>query len=169
MIYVVEVPHEGPPHAWFAFHGEDLLSKVVLHDALQLWEVYDVTSARELLELVGQIPGTAEAQNEFPGLCRLAGAYGWDTPLYRADHLLERGTYQPEKVALEAACAAALQARVSENLVAGALKAVRLYWSDPEAVLATEGAEPLFDTPGGWRALHALREQLLALDVLAEN
>lgn len=70
---------------------------------------------------------------------------------------------------MEAACAAALQRRVSESLADGALKAVRLYWSDPEAVLATEGAEPLFDAPGGWRALYALREQLLALDVLAEN
>lgn len=76
MIYVVEVPHEGQPHAWFAFHGEDLLSKVVLNDALQPWEVYDASSARELIELLGQTPGTAQAQSAFPGLCRLAEAYG---------------------------------------------------------------------------------------------
>ncbi|MEY2843457.1 MAG: hypothetical protein RI920_1494, partial [Pseudomonadota bacterium] len=36
-------------------------------------------------------------------------------------------------------------------------------------VLATEGAEPLFATKDGWKSLHALRSQLLALDVLAEN
>jgi hypothetical protein len=37
-------------------------------------------------------------------------------------------------------------------------------------VLASEDpVEPLFTRGGGWRALHALREQLLALDVVAES
>jgi len=169
MIYVVEVPHEGDPHAWFAFDGEDLFNKVAVHDPLEPWEIHDVCSPRELMELVGQIPGTAEAEQEFPGICRLATEFGWDTPLYRADHALERGAYQPEPVRIEEACAAALRNRVGVTANDGTLKAVRIYWNDPEAVLATEGAESLFFADGNWRALHALREQLLALDVLAEN
>ena len=169
MIYVVEVPHEGDPHAWFAFDGEDLFNKVVVHDSLEPWEVHDVSTPRELMELVGHLPGTEESEQEFPGICTLAREYGWDTPLYRADHVLERGAYQPEPVSVEDACAAALRKRVADVADHGPLKAVRIFWSDPEAVLATEGGDALFLEQNNWRALHALREQLLALDVLAEN
>lgn len=170
MIFVLEVPHVGEPRAWFAFHGEDLLSKVVLDDPLQSWEIYDTTTARELLSLVGEQPGTPQARSAFPGICRLADEFGLDTTLYRADYALERGCYQPEAVSIEAACEAALQSRVTQEPADGALKDVRVFWSDPQAVLATESKDdPLFTAPGGWRALHALREQLLALDVLAEN
>jgi len=169
MIYVLEVPLEGEPHAWFAFHGQDMFNKVMVGESLASWEVHDQTSARELLDMVGHEPGTPQALSQFPGICRLADEFGWDTALYRADHLLGRGVYQPEAVSVEAACDAAMHARVGLSAAEGGLKAVRIYWSDPEAVLATEGDEPLFKASGGWRAMHALREQLLALDVLAEN
>ena len=173
MIFVVEVPHaDAKPseaHAWFAFDGDDLLGKVVVDDPLQSWEVFDTTTARELLSLVGEEPGTPQARSAFPGICRLADEYGLDTPLYRADYLLERGCYQPEPVRIEAACEAALKQRVAPLEQGGTLKDLRIYWSEQQAVLATEGDDPLFHSPGGWRALHALREQLLALDVLAEN
>lgn len=170
MIFVVEVPHVGEPRAWFAFHGEDLLNKVVLDDPLQSWEIYDTATARELLSMVGEQPDTPQARSAFPGICRLADEYGLDTTLYRADYALERGCYQPEAVSIEAACEAALQHRVSVDPVHGPLRDVRVYWSEPQAVLATEAKDdPLFTAPGGWRSLHALREQLLALDVLAEN
>ncbi|KGM41360.1 hypothetical protein JY96_18320 [Aquabacterium sp. NJ1] len=170
MIFVVEVPHVGEPRAWFAFHGEDLLNKVVLDDPLQSWEIYDTATARELLAMVGAQPDTPQARSAFPGICRLADEYGLDTALYRADHALERGCYQPDAVSIEAACEAALQRRVSADPAQGPLRDVRVYWSEPQAVLATEAKDdPLFTAPGGWRSLHALREQLLALDVLAEN
>lgn len=170
MIFVVEVPHVGEPRAWFAFHGEDLLNKVVLDDPLQSWEIYDTATARELLSMVGEQPDTPQARRAFPGICRLADEYGLDTTLYRADYALERGCYQPEAVSIEAACEAALRHRVSVDPVHGPLRDVRVYWSEPQAVLATEAKDdPLFTAPGGWRSLHVLREQLLALDVLAEN
>lgn len=169
MIFVVEVPHEGDAHAWFAFDGEDLLSKVVVEDPLQSWEVFDTTTARELLSMVGEAPGTPQARSAFPGICRLADEYGLDTMLYRADYLLERGCYRPEALSIEAACEAALKKRVAPKAENGALKDLRIYWSEEQAVMAIEGQDPLFTAPGGWRAMHALREQLLSLDVLAEN
>ena len=55
---------------------------------------------------------------------------------------------------------AALAARPGES---------RVYWSDQEAVLATEGADAWLSTPERWRARHALHQQLLSLDVLADN
>lgn len=169
MIFVVEVPHVGDAHAWFAFDGEDLLSKVVIDDPLQSWEIYDTTTVRELFSMVGEVPDSAQARSAFPGMCRLADEFGLDTPLYRADHLIGRGCYQPEAVRMEAACASALQARVGATPDDGPLKALRIYWSEPQAVLAIEGQDPFFASEGGWRARHALREQLLSLDVLADN
>jgi hypothetical protein len=168
MIFVVEVPHAGEPQAWFAFNGEDLLSKTAVNDALQSWEVYDTTTARELLSMVGAVAETQQARSTFPGICRLGDEFGLDTTLYRADYLLERGCYQPDAVSVEAASEAALKARVSSDASAGPLADVRIYWHEEEAVLATEN-DPFLTTGQGWKALHALREQLLALDVLAEN
>jgi hypothetical protein len=169
MIFVVEVPHSGEAHSWFAFHGEDLLSKVVMNDPLQSWEVYDTTTASELLSLVGETPGTPQARSAFPGICRLADEFGLETTLYRADYLLERGCYQPQAVAIESACEAALKSRVGPEEQGGTLMDLRVYWSEEQAVLALEGSDPLFATQSNWRAVHALREQLLSLDVLAEN
>lgn len=169
MIFVVEVPHEGHPHAWFAYEAEDLLGKVAAEDACQPWEIHDQTSARELFDMVGVSPGAAQAATDFPGISRLAQEFGLDTPLYRADHLLERGCYQPQAVSVEAACEAALRQRVVPAAEGGVLRDLRIYWSEPEAVLAIEGQDPFFLEKGNWRALHALREQLLALDVLAAD
>lgn len=169
MIFVVEVPHEGHPHAWFAYEGEDLLGKIATEDAFQEWEIFDQTSARELFDLVGADPAAPEAAQDFPGISRLAEEFGLDTPLFRADHLLERGCYQPEAVRIEAACEAALKSRMAPAEQGGTLRDYRIYWSEPDAVLAIEGQDPFFSEKGNWRALHALREQLLALDVLAAD
>ncbi|TAK94793.1 MAG: hypothetical protein EPO09_08915 [Aquabacterium sp.] len=169
MIFVVEVPHDGHPHAWFAFEGADLLGKIAAEDAFQEWEIFDRTSARELFELVGAVPDAPDASEAFPGISRLAQEYGLDTPLYRADHLLERGCYQPAAVSLEAACEAALKRRKLPAREGGVLRDYRVYWSEPDAVLAIESQDPFFAEHGNWRALHALREQLLALDVLAAD
>ena len=45
----------------------------------------------------------------------------------------------------------------------------RVYWSDQDAVLATEGGDDWLCAPERWRARHALHQQLLSLEVLADN
>lgn len=163
MIFVLEVPVSEHPHAWFAYDDQDLLTKVAEGDPLQPWEIHDACTPHDLMELVGVLPGSPEAQ-AFPGMVKLAQAYGLDSTLYRADYVLERGCYQDQPISVRKACEAALQHRVGSTL-----KDLRIYWSEQDAVLATEGAEPLFASKDGWKALHALRSQLLSLDVLAES
>ena len=170
MIFVVEVPHTGEPHAWFAYDGEDLLAKVAASDELQPWEIHDVATPRELLDVLDADPADPTVPTRLPGIWALATEHGLDTPLYRADHLLGRGQYQPEVVTVEQACEAALAARMGPSEELTPLCDLRLWWTEESAVLSSEDpVEPLFTAPGGWRALHALREQLLALDVVAEN
>ena len=41
MIYVVELPEEGKPRAWFAYDDEDFSRKVAASDPLQPWEIHD--------------------------------------------------------------------------------------------------------------------------------
>lgn len=161
MIYVVEWPRGAEPHAWFAFDVADLSRKVCESDRLQPWEVWDCASVRELLELLDESPQREGVAERYPALCALGEASGWDTPLYRADHLLGAGVYQPEPVSLYAACLAALKAREG---------AVRLYADEPVALAAADAPDPLFDEePGGWRARWALREQLIATEALADG
>ena len=164
MIFVVEVPQQGEPKAWFAYDSEDLLIKVAELDALPIWEIHDQSTPRELIELVGQDPLDPTLSQRLPGLWSLVSEHGLDTPLYRADHLFGEG-YRSEPIDVARACEAALRARVG-----AALRDLRIWWSEQEAVLASEDpTEPFFTQPGGWRNLHALREQLLALDVVAES
>lgn len=164
MIFVVEVPHQGEPRAWFAYDEEDLLIKVAEGDPLPIWEIHDQSTARELIELVGDDPLDPAMAQRLPGLWSLVTEHGLDTPLYRADHLYAGG-YRSEAIDVGSACEAALQARRG-----GTLQDVRIWWSEQEAVLASEDpVEPLFTRAGGWRSLQALREQLLALDVVADQ
>ena len=44
-----------------------------------------------------------------------------------------------------------------------------VYWNEVEAVAAFEGADPLISDKTMWRARHALHQQLLALEVLADD
>lgn len=97
MIFVVEIPHQADPSAWFAFDLDDLLRKI---------------------------------EQRAPGL-------------------------------LDAADAA----------VAGDAAAphCRIFWTDAEATAAFErAADPLWQG-AGWRARLALREQLVATEVLADD
>lgn len=174
MIFVVEVPHQGEPRAWFAYDEEDLLIKVAEGDPLQPWEIHDVATPREWLQLLGEDASDPTVAERLPGVWSMAQAHGLDTPLYRADHVLGTACLQVEPVSLRQACEAALKARLqpAEAPIAdpSALRELGIWWSEQAAVLASEDTqEPLFAGAGGWRAWHALREQLLALDVVAES
>jgi hypothetical protein len=156
MIYVVEFPEAGRAHAWFAFDADDFARKVYASDKREEWEIYDVVTVRELLEGVGETPESPTANAKFPAIYHLGKRHGWDTHLYRADFLLGAGCFQPEAVSESEACAAALAQRV---------KLCRVYWSDSEATAALEG-EPLFEGREGYWGREALREQLVALEVM---
>lgn len=159
MIHVVEMPQGAPPRAWFAFDADDLLRKTATALDCEPWALWDQTSARELLQLNDCQPGEPAAQRTFPALCALGEAHGWDTPLFRADALLGAGRLQAEPVQATAACAAAL----------GQRHAMRLYPDDSSAMAAFERGEPEFAPQGDWHARWALREQLVALELLADD
>lgn len=54
----------------------------------------------------------------------------------------------------------------SETLTAGEFI---VYWSDSEALAAFEGGDPRIAGASGWRARRALYDQLVALEVLADD
>lgn len=154
MIHVVEVPWQGRPLAWFAFDEDDLIGKIRVRRAATAQCIHAVASARELLATSG---AAADAPPDW--IAALAGRHGWDTPLYRADALLEPGSYQPEPVSELHAHLAAL---------AGPLRACRLHVDDESALEALYG-DPLYRGREGFYAHMALREQLIALEVLADE
>ena len=120
--------------------------------------VYDVSTPRELLAFSGPSPD-ADVRAQFPSICALGDTHGWDAPLFRADYLLERGVCQIEPVTQRDASEAALKAR-GDCLV---------YWSDRDAIGAFEGADPRLAGDANGRARRALYEQLVALEVLADD
>jgi len=160
MIYVVELPQAGDPRAWFAYDDEDFATKVAASDPLKPWEIHDELTARQLLEGVGHPAIDDHARERFPAICALGDEHGWDTPLYRADHLLGRGVLRTEPVAQRDALTAALAARGAATCV---------YWNDRDAIGAFEGADPRLAGQARWWARRALYEQLIALEVLADD
>jgi hypothetical protein len=160
MIYVLEVPAQGEARAWFAFDEADLLRKVAAGDARAAHEIWDRSSARELLALFDTSPESPEAASRFPALYGLGHASGWDTPLFRADYLQAAGLYAPEPARLIDACRAALKARGGDW---------RFYEGESHALIAVDRPDALFDRPGGWRARWALRQQLIAVEALADD
>lgn len=160
MIFVVEQPEQGAARAWFAYDEADFLRKVCAQDPLPDWQVYDVATPRELLELTDRTPDSADARSACPAICALADAHGWDTPLYRADHLLGAGQFRPELVGVLDAGLAALTQRGGQW---------RVYGSEQVAMAAADQPDALYDTPTGWRARWALREQLIAVEALADD
>lgn len=160
MIYVVELPEGGDPRAWFAYDDADLARKVAASDPLQEWEIHDQLSARELLDDAGFAAADAGARAALPAICALGDAHGWDAPLYRADHLLGRGVLSTEPVAPRDALAAALAARGGHCCI---------YWNDTEAVAAFEGRDARIAGQAHWWARRALYEQLVELEVLADD
>lgn len=160
MIYVVEVPAQGHAHAWFAFDDDDLLRKVAAGDGRAAHEIWDSASARELLDLFDETPLSDGVAQRFPGIHALAEEFGWDTPLFRADYLQPPGLYAPQPVRLVDACRAALRARGGEW---------RFYEGEQHALIAVDKPDALYDRPGGWRARWALRQQLIAVEALADD
>ncbi len=159
MIFVVEMPDDAEPRCWFAYDERDLLRKVAVDDPLPIWQIHDRVSARELLALTDRTPESKGVDASDPALWSMAVEHGWDTPLYRADHLVEAGGYRREPISEGQACAAALRRRGD----------CRVYWNEAEATAAFERASDPAWQDGGWRARWALREQLLALEVLADD
>jgi hypothetical protein len=160
MIYVVEAPPQGNAHAWFAFDGGDLLRKVAADDAKAAHEIWDSASARELLELFDESPRNPGVDERYPGIHGLGIEFGWETPLFRADYLQEPGLYAAEPVRLIDACRAALRARGGEW---------RFYEGEQHALIAVDKPDALYDRAGGWRARWALRQQLIAVEALADD
>lgn len=160
MIFVVEQPEDGTARAWFAYDGEDFLRKVCAGDPLPAWEVFDVLTARELLEMRELQPEDPSLADTCPAIAALGRTHGWDTPLYRADHLLGAGHLQAQPVSALDAGLAALTNRGGHW---------RVYGHEEAALAAVDQPDALFDRPGGWRARWALREQLIAVEALADD
>lgn len=158
MIHVIELRDATEAAVWFAFDEDDFARKVAAGDVLHAHEIHDAITPRELLALLDRNPDTAGVEDEFPQIAALGRQHGWDDLLYRADYLKGRGCYDAEPVDERAACAAALQARGN----------CRIYWTDAAAVAAVEGQDAILAERQHWRARVALREQLLALDVIAD-
>lgn len=159
MILVVEIPHAGKPRCWFAFDEEDFVRKA--HAALPAGDavVFSAGTARGLLAAQGLIADAPGLAGSHPQILQLATEHGWDTTLYRADHLLAPGLYQAEPVPEFLAWVAAL---------AHALKDCRIYM-DEEQAMDELYADPLYAGREGFYAHMALRDQLIALEVLSDD
>ncbi|MGV7207105.1 hypothetical protein ACLB1G_04525 [Oxalobacteraceae bacterium A2-2] len=136
MIYVLELPEQAAPRAWFAFDHADFARKVYAADSRPEWEIHDVASVRELLAMRAATPDSTAADGLFPALRRLGGSLGWDTPLHRA---------------------AALRQRVGR---------CQVYWNETEAGIALEDGSLQDGSRRGWQAYRELRGQLIATEAL---
>lgn len=159
MIYIVEFPHQGRAHAWFAFDRDDFVRKVCATRTRPDWVVFEVASARERLAARSATPDAPDAAQTHADLFELAHVHGWDAPLYRADAVLGLGALFAEPVDAFDACVAAL---------AQDLKAYRMHLSDELAIAALQH-EPLYDPKDGFYAHMALRQQLIAMDAMEED
>lgn len=159
MIFVVEQPPDREPKAWFAYDRWDLLRKVAAGDALQEWDVWDCASPRELLAMFDSTPDAPDARERFPGLWALGTEDGWDTSMYRAAYLPDGAMWRTEPITVEAACVAALQARGP----------CMVFLDESGATAAFERSDLPQWQGTGWRARWALREQLIATEILADD
>lgn len=157
MIYIVEFPHQGRAHAWFAFNRDDFVRKVHAIRAREGWVIHEALSVRERVAACGT--DTPDVAQTHAALFALAHVHGWDAPLYRADHVLGQGVLQAEPVDAFDACVGAL---------AQDLKTCRVHLSDEQAIAALQ-RDPLYDPDEGFYAHMALREQLIAMDAMEED
>jgi hypothetical protein len=159
MILVVEIPHASRPRCWFAFDEEDFVGKA--RGALPAGDgvVFRTDTPRALLAAQGLIPDSPGLAGSHPALLQLATEHGWDTTLYRADYMLAPGLYQSEPVSEFLAWVGAL---------AHGLKACRVYMDERQAMDELY-ADALYAGREGFYAHMALREQLVALEVLSDD
>lgn len=159
MLYVVEIPHEGRPKSWFAFDQDDLMRKVHAAKTESNQMVYGTTTASEHLEKLDAATDNPELDAERELLLKLIEQQGGDTLLYRADYLLGSDVYQAEAVSELDACVTALAAE---------LKLCRIFGSETAAVNALYN-DPIFDPNQEFYNHMALREQLIALEVISDD
>jgi hypothetical protein len=159
MILTLEIPFESKPRCWFAFDEDDFVRKVQLAlpstDAI----VYSVATPREMLARHDGTPELSKLPITRAGILQLASEHGWDTQLYRADLFVAPGCYQSEPVSEFLAYVAAL---------AHTLKTCRVYTDEEEAMDALMN-DPLYAGKEGFYAHMALRDQLISLEVLADD
>lgn len=98
---VLEVPHRGEPRAYAGVGRDSYLNGTYRAAERSGRAVFDRTTARELADNFGVDADAAPAEfaeADAAWVADLGAKHGWDTPLYRADWLLEEGAYQPEPV-----------------------------------------------------------------------
>ena len=157
MLYVVEIPEQGKPKSWFAFDENDLMRKVQVAKTQPYPVVYVETTARQQLAKLAS--DSIEHETERQQLQALGEQHGFDTALYRADYLLGPAVYQTEVVDELEACVSALNAD---------LKLCRIYGSETAAVNALYH-DPVFDPYKEFYNHMALREQLIAMEVISDD
>jgi len=159
MILVIEIPRVGKPGCWFAFDEADFVRKVRLTRKAIDGVVFQIETPRRLLAARGASSDSPGAQEQHADLVQLAAANGWDANVYRADYLLAPGHYQSEEVSEFLAHVA---------LLAQGLKACRVYPDEEQAMDSLYG-DPLYEGREGFYAHMALREQLIALEVISDD
>jgi hypothetical protein len=159
MILTLEIPQQGKPSCWFAFNEDDFIRKARVARQAADGVIFNVSTPRELLVARGCIPDSPGLRDRHADVLELATAHGWDTALYRADYLLAPGYYQAEEVTEFLAHVAA---------VAHPLKACRIYRDEEQAMDALY-SDPLYAGKEGFYAHMALREQLIALEVISDD
>jgi hypothetical protein len=159
MILTVEIPHSGKPACWFAFDEADFIRKVRLTCKQIDGVVFQMETPRRLLGARGAEPDSPGVQEQHADLAQLAAANGWDTNVYRADYLLAPGHYQSEEVS---------EFRAHVALLAHSLKGCRVYPDEEQAMHSLYG-DPLYEGRNGFHVHMALREQLIALEVISDD
>lgn len=159
MIFVLETHSRTKVESWFAYDNADFARKVYATDSKPEWAIFDVSTPRELLDLADKTPESPNVREDMPAICALGDEHGWDTPLFRADYLQEPGTYTATPITEPDACLAALNQRYER---------CQVFWSEKLALDALNDDKYLHSREG-YRAYDALREQLMALEVLQEG
>lgn len=158
MIYVIQLPKAGRPHAWFAFDRDDFRRKVNAScndDRV----IFKSMTAREVLTEAGLDPDWPAASVDFPEVFEAAARKGWGAALYRADYYTGDHRYTEEPIDEWEAYAAAI-GRPDDDC--------RIYRSDESALNALYH-DPFFQKRENFYAQLALRDQLVALEVIAED
>lgn len=159
MIYIVEIPREGRPKAWFAFDLADLGRKARQGREENGRVVYAALSAGEMLAAKGVVKDGPEARSKYAEVFELGDRHGWDTPLFRADYLLDEPGWHSNPVAeLDAYVAA----------IGDGNSLCKVYLSDGAAEAALY-QDPIYQGREGFYAHMALREQLIALEVISDD